>query len=84
MDPIEKKRRAQQLADESTLSPRKVLQLHENAERNIDAVFRKKKCALNDGLKDSLRGHLLCSLLLWHLNPVRANPNQKVTHLSSW
>lgn len=37
MDPIEKKRRVQHLA-ESTLSPRKVLRLHESGERNIDVV----------------------------------------------
>ena len=36
MNPIEKKRRLQQLA-ENTLSPRKVLRLHVSGERNIDA-----------------------------------------------
>jgi hypothetical protein len=36
IDPIEKKRRLQQLA-ESTLSPRKLLRLHMSGERNIDA-----------------------------------------------
>jgi uncharacterized Ntn-hydrolase superfamily protein len=37
MHPIEKKRRLQQLA-ENTLSPRKVLRLHVSGERNIDSV----------------------------------------------
>jgi hypothetical protein len=40
MHPIEKKRRLQQLA-ENTLSPRKVLRLHVSGERNIDSVESK-------------------------------------------
>ena len=42
MHPIEKKRRLQQLA-ENTLSPRKVLRLHVSGERNIDSVESKLK-----------------------------------------
>jgi len=40
MHPIEKKRRLQQLS-ENTLSPRKVLRLHVSGERNIDSVESK-------------------------------------------